>query len=334
MQIRRTADGRRLVAAGLLAAAFAVAAESASAADAGKGQWIPISEGVTAKVKCGYPGLTAGVAVDRASGDVFMVVCDQGIWKSSDKGATFERADGGAIGGRCETGFALNADPAGGRMMCFMIYGGSAYTADGGKTWKKSQTSHLDVGAVDWEATGQCLLSVRHESGGMLCMSTDAGASWKDLEKGFSKVGLFDARTLVACKGKGLVRSTDGGATWTAVSDVTPPGFVMTVFKGTGYWATEKGLLASRDKGATWAVQGAPVNAFYGPYFGKDEKHLVVVGKDGFHETRDGGLTWAAAAPLPAGMGVGFTGPNYAWDPKANVFYASSMGKPTCRYAR
>ena len=325
---------RPAVAASLLAIVSLGGDGLAEGAEAAKGQWVPISEGVTSKVKCGWPGLTAGVAVDRASGDVFMVVCDQGVWRSSDRGATFERADGGAVGGRCETGFALNADPAGGRLMCFMIYGGSAYTADGGKTWKKSQTSHLDIGAVDWEATGQCLLSVRHESGGTLCLSADAGAGWKDLGKGFAKVGLFDAKTLVASKGKGLVRSADGGATWTDVSDVTPAGFVMTVFRGTGYWATEKGLLVSKDKGATWAILGAPVNAFYGPYVGKDERHLVVVGKEGFHETKDGGLTWAPAAPLPNGMGVGFTGPNYAWDPKGNIFYASTMGKPTVTYVR
>ncbi len=316
------------------AALLVLSGGTASPESPGTPQWVPISEGVTSKVQCGWPGLTAGVAVDRASGAVFMVVCDQGIWRSADRGKTFERVDGGAIGGRCETGFALNADPAGKRLMCFMIYGSSAYTADGGATWTKSQTSHLDVGAVDWEATGRSLLSVRHESGGTLCLSTDAGASWKDLGKGFTRVGLFDATTLVACRGKGLVRSTDGGATWSPVSDVTPQGFVMTVFRGTGYWATEKGLLASKDRGATWARQGAPIDAFYGPFFGGDERHLVVVGKQGFHETKDGGATWTPAAPLPDGMGVGFTGPNYAWDPKGDIFYASSMGKPTFACAR
>jgi hypothetical protein len=319
-----------------LAVALLVSPASAGPvpSDDAKGRWVPISEGVTSRVTCGWPGLTAGVAIDRVSGDVFMVVCDQGIWKSADRGATFTRADGGAVGGRCETGFALHADPAGGRLMCFMIYGGSACTTDGGKTWIRSKTSHLDIGAVDWEATGRCLLAVRHESGGMLCVSEDAGATWRDLGKGFAKVGLFDAKTLVASRGKGLERSTDGGATWAPVSDITPAGCVMTVFQGAGYWATAQGLLASRDRGATWAIAGAPVDAFYGPYFGKDEKHLVVVGKEGFHETTDGGRTWAPAAPLPAGMGVGFTGPNYAWDPKGNVFYASTMGKPTVRYAR
>jgi len=63
-------------------------------------QWVPISHDVTAKIKPGYPGKTAGVAVDPVTGDVFMVVPDQGIWKSSDHGKSFERVDDGLVSGR------------------------------------------------------------------------------------------------------------------------------------------------------------------------------------------------------------------------------------------
>src|SRR5438045_9777715 len=76
-----------------------------------KGQWVPISESVTSKVKPAWPGLTAGITVDPSSGEVYMVVAGQGLWKSKDKGATFERIDGELIGGRGEHGAALNVDP-------------------------------------------------------------------------------------------------------------------------------------------------------------------------------------------------------------------------------
>lgn len=301
-----------------------------------RGKWLPISEKVTSQLKPGYPGKTAGVTVDPTTGDLFMVVPDQGIWKSTDHGNTFARVDDKAIGGRCETGFALNFDPAGKRLMCFMIYGGSALTKDGGKTWTPSKTSHLDFGAVDWGDSGKCFLSLRHESGGMLCLSTDEGQTWKDLAKGFAAVGLFDAKTLVCRKEKekGLVRSTDGGATWEPVSDITPSGYVMRTLKGVGYWTTDKGLLVSEDKGKTWAIRGKPVNSVLGPYWGKDPKHIVVIGKEGFQESKDGGDTWKLAAPLPEGFNVGLIGPNYAWDPIADIFYASSMGKDTFRFER
>jgi len=323
-----------LIAAGILACSVL---GSASAGE--KGKWLPISDGVIAKLaqdgkKIGWPGLTGGVTVDPASGDVYMVVCDLGIWKSSDKGESFERVDGGKVGGRCETGFGLNFDPAGKRLMCFMVYGGSALTTDSGKTWTASKVSHVDFGAVDWEDTAKCMLTLRHESGGKLALTTDGAQTWKDIDKGVKAVGLFDANSLLASKGDGILRSTDGGATWTKVCDTTPAGFVMRTFKGVGYWTSKHGLLASKDKSATWAVLGAPVDALLGPCFGKDESHIVVVGKAGFLETTDGGKSWKEAAPTPAGFGTGPVGPNYAWDPNANIFYASSMGKPTLKYER
>ena len=78
-----------LLLAALLALPFAARAD-----DTDKGKWVPISANVLAKVKPGYPGKTAGVAVDPATGDVYMVIPDQGIWKSTDRGETFARVVG------------------------------------------------------------------------------------------------------------------------------------------------------------------------------------------------------------------------------------------------
>ena len=298
------------------------------------GEWTNISDATTATVKPGYAGPTAGVVADRASGDVFMVVNDQGLWRSTDRGATFARCDGGAIGGRCETGWALQADPAGKRLACFMIYGSSAMTTDGGATWSKFKVTHLDFGAVDWADTGKRLLAIRHESGGMLTTSEDAGAAWRDLEKGFSGCGVVDHATFLATKEKepGIFRSTDTGATWAKVSDERPFAPVPVVVDGAVYWPAGKSLLVSRDKGATWTAMA--VEATHGPMFGKDSTHFVVAGKSGISETLDAGKTWQHAAPLPAGFTTNRVGPNYSWDAKANIFYASTMTKPTFAFRR
>src|SRR4029079_19079281 len=133
-----------------------------------------------------------------------------------------------------------------------------------------------------WAATGKCYLAIRHEKNGTLTMSPDAGKTWNDLGTEFKRVGLFDDKIMVCGKAKGLVRSEDGGKTWADVSDVTPPGFVMVVRDGVGYWPNDKGLLVSKDKGKTWAIQGAAVNAVHGPHWGKKADHMIVVGKDGF----------------------------------------------------
>ncbi len=111
---------------------------------------------------------------------------------------------------------------------------------------------------------------------------------------------------------------------WTNISDSV----LAQVKPGSG-----KGVLVSRDKGATWTMLGAPVDAGYGPFF-DTAKHFVVVGKGGFSETKDSGETWENVAPLPVGFGTGRVGPNYAWDPRANIFYASTMGKPTFKFER
>jgi photosystem II stability/assembly factor-like uncharacterized protein len=130
-----------------------------------------------------------------------------------------------------------------------------------------------------------------------------------------------------------LFRSADGGQTWTKVSDAKIAGQAQRNFKGNGYWTTDAGVIVSKDKGATWAPLGTPVKAYYGPYFGTDENHVLVVGKDGVHETADAGATWKTVAPLPSAFTVGFTGPNFAWDAKNGVLYASSMGKPAYKFA-
>lgn len=310
----------------------------------GKGQWVSIYEG------------TGGVTVDRTTGDLYVVVTGkeifkekgQGVWKSTDAGATFARVDGGVVSGRCETGYALCQDPNGNRLYCFMLDGTSGFTLDGGKTWEKlGQVNRgWDFAAVDWSVgKPRVIFGFEHENGGKYHLSTDGGTSWRKLgespkdARGSFGVGVVDAKTLLRWSGStgGIERSLDAGTTWTKVSDETPAGHVMVVFEDVCYWVSEKGLLVSRDKGANWSVQGEPVAAAWGPYFGKDAKQIVVAGKGGLHETVDGGENWSLVAPLPdvfknpPGPGTYL---NLAFDPVSNAFYASWMGKPTYRYKR
>lgn len=91
-------------------------------------------------------------------------------------------------------------------------------------------------------------------------------------------------------------------------------------------------LLVSKDLGASWQEQGAAVNIWQGPLFGRDEKEMLVIGRDAVFMTRNAGETWKQVAGLkPKESGFLFT-PNwfgcYAWDPVNNILYASSMGKP------
>ena len=253
-------------------------------------QWVIISDSILADLAKTYPPSrdsfatqTAGISIDRTNGDVYLLANNIGICKSTDQGQTFSLVSGSSVTGRFETGFGLNIDPAGGRLMCFSIYGSCAYSPDAGKSWIKSAVNHMDYGAVDWEDTGKALLAIGHESGGKLLFSEDAGKTWKTLGTNYWGAGVFDHQTLLSSIGKensgkgGIVRTTDGGATWAPVSDEKLAAPVMVEFKGIGYWLSSKGLLVSKDKGASWSARRPhAAGSCLGPMFGPDALHMVV----------------------------------------------------------
>jgi len=77
--------------AGILCLIPAVQAQEKSEAG-----WVDISSTLVQKLtadgqKTGYPGETAGVAVDPTSGDAYLIVAGLGIYKSTDTGKTFAR---------------------------------------------------------------------------------------------------------------------------------------------------------------------------------------------------------------------------------------------------
>ncbi len=308
--------------------------------------WVVISDNILAelakthaKSNDPYAAMTAGISVDRTNGDVYMLANDTGICKSTDQGKTFNLVSGKTVGGRFETGWGLNIDPSGRRLMCFAIYGPSAYSPDAGRSWMPSTMSHLDYGAVDWSDTKKTLLAIGHESGGKLLLSPDTGENWSTLGTGYWAVGLLDRHTLLASTAKepGIVRSTDDGKTWTKVSDESVAAPVMVEFKHVGYWLGQNGLLTSKDKGATWTLVGPlPKGATLGPMFGANEHHMVVGTPDGLFESKDAGKSWALAAPLAPEIKVlrgGLYG-TYGWDPIHDIFYASQMMKPAYHLRR
>ncbi len=321
----------------------ALLAPCAQAAD----QWTDISSSLLERltnsgVKAAWPGGCSGVVVNRTNGEVTIKAVGFGLWRSSDQGKNWRRIDGDIISGRDETGWATSADQnAPNRIASFSLDGTAGWTADGTQ-WNrfKSLGRNWDFGSVDWAtAVPKTIIAAKHETSpsGEVYLTQDGGVTWKQLSiyisgksDRLSMVGALDATTLIYSKDEGVHRSTDAGGTWAKVSSVNPQTRIPVLFRGVHYLGSTNGLIASKDLGATWQAQGGAVNIWQGPFFGRDEKEMLVVGKDGVFVTKNAGETWTRAASLkPSGRGFSFT-PNwfgcYAWDPVNNILYASAMG--------
>ena len=311
--------------------------------------WIDISSVLVTRLtnsgaKVAYPGGCSGVVVNRTNGDVTIKVVGLGLWRSSDKGTHWQRIDDDAISGRDETGWATSVDQdAPGRLASFSLDGTAGWTSDG-VNWRRFTNlgRNWDFGSVDWAAdVPRTILGAKHETSppGEVYLTQDGGVTWRQLSihlagkpDRLSMLGVLDGRTFVYDNGAGIHRSQDAGETWTKVSSANPQTRIPVRFRGAHHLGTTNGLLVSRDQGATWQAQGAAVNIWQGPFFGRDEKEMLVVGRDGAFVTRNAGADWKQVADLkPKERGFVFT-PNWfgchAWDPVNNILYASAMGNP------
>ena len=311
-----------------------------------------------------YPGGVSGVVVNRLTGDLTAHLVGFGLWRSTDRGATWTRIDQmtlDASGGRSENGWGIQVDqddPE--RIAVFTLDGKAGYTADG-VTWHPWADSgwgrNWDFGAVDWSSSSaQTVFGVLHETtpSSLYEISSNGGGAWSAMDTGkvAPMVGVVDASTLIATRTTGIERSTDLGTSWTSVSTVTPSGHVVVRFDGKLYVTTPTGLLASADQGQTWAPQGVGIDGlimFQGPWFGADDSTMVVGVQDtdssfattgsSIYKTTDGGATWNKVVDMPSVSGnttgsfpisMSWYG-SFGWDPGTDTYYVSSMSNPLLR---
>jgi hypothetical protein len=327
--------------------------------------WVALGKDVFAEAKFDPRNSYMMPAADRTTGDVFLFGwgVGMGVWKSSDGGKSFTHVDGGKINGNLAwcgplCGYSVHISPEGKKIAVFTMYVGPAtpppglagYSLDGGATWTSftSIDRNFNFGAMDWDS--QSVVGVQHEGSRGLFFTVDAGKTWTRVrdEGDCTGVGVVGQNTLLLGIQDRIERSEDGGKTWKKVSDLGPALGPMLKFKNSLWWLSEsnKSVIVSGDQGKTWAVQGEalPTIPVVGPFFGKDESHIVVATQAGFYETTDGCKNWKLAVALPEGYTLkrreGLNGNGSAqqgtaaFDPVHDAFYYIFPGKALMKYCR
>jgi hypothetical protein len=306
-------------------------------------EWQPVTEELIATEKPGSFNL-CGVAVDHATGDLYVNLSDKGLYRSKDAGKSWQRL-GMPFKGRTEWPGCLMLDPRGGkRLVIALVYGSPILVSpDLGETWKAldKKSSHVDWCAVDWsDEDPTFILTLKHESGDLLLVSRDGGKQFDEVGKGYGPAWVFDAKTAVVAQAKskdqpkpGLLRTTDAARTFERCGDYSTKALPRW-YKDTLYWVVEGALISTKDQGKSWQKVGDLKDGRFGPIFGKSADHLFVLTGTGIVESTDGGKSWSKALPVPKGM-KGINPLSWMeYDPTRDLLYVMRMDSQLYRLER
>jgi photosystem II stability/assembly factor-like uncharacterized protein len=261
---------------------------------------------------------------------IYQGTCYEGIWKSTDRGASWSRVSTGVNGPNLATGrnWALAVDPTNADVVYSVAgYGvgqGLWKSVNGGVDWMQMLPDSLlrlataDIYSVTIDPSDrQHLLLGSHSGWGGtphagIYESKDGGATWLVHPPG----GPWGAGHLVffitpttwlnGTHDAGYWRTTDAGATWTQVSrtNVQHGGAQMYRTAAGVLYATGSGtLLRSTDSGATWTAVGPRTQeGFFGIvgdgtylYTQRANTGLATTPNQPYYVSREtDGLTWTA----------------------------------------
>lgn len=147
---------------------------------------------------------------------------------------------------------------------------------DAGKSWERVVSLKGKVTRIVPHTLKSSTLYLALEGRG-LWKTEDSGTTWQDMSEGLNKfAGAMTIRdlavdptrpdTVIAASSYGLVRTTDGGATWSALPLLTPPSsaniFAVALNPNNPselYYTTDTTLYRSSDAGETWETRTLPV---------------------------------------------------------------------------
>lgn len=248
-----------------------------------------------------------GVTVDPNAPDRVWAAVSDGIWRSTDRGETWEVM--GLPGGQ-----AVLVDRTDGNRVFAGTTLGLFRSLDSGSSWQKVSDNSVNGLTQDPAREGVFFGWRSDNYSSEIAQSTDDGDSWSATNKpsGFIRGLALDATGVVyATTDFGLSLSRDGGSTWTAVPTEPGPGAAVfadgsrpeVVYAGAGL-----SVHRTRDGGATFSSSARGLvnpGSYWVALNPRDPRHVLGgassatlgAGFPSTYSSRDGGSTWTRSEP-------------------------------------
>ena len=265
----------------------------------------------------GLAGDAIAIVVAPNAPNVIYEATTDGIYRSSDGGATWTKGTGtGLQSGSFIGGMAVH--PTNSSTVFIGVFSGLLKSTDGGNTWNPVVTAPLTFGTISCIVFDPSTPSTMYVGAGNGAFkSTDSGATWVT-QNNFGVPGTPNVRALAidptapltvyaGTFGNGLFKSTNGGSVWTAMNNgmggpsptfintvVIDPANSATIYTGHG---SIGGINKSTNGAASWTLltngipQFNPVNALAATTSGV----FASVGSTGIIKTTNGGTNWTPA---------------------------------------
>ncbi len=285
----------------------------------------------------GTGGIDPRDLVVANDGTVFLASYGRGVFKSTDKAASWQPASTGLSTTKIEV-LAVSPNYATDGMAWAWGEGKLHITSNRGGIWSVMSDA-LDTGVQTLAVSpnyvaDKLLLAAVAEQG--IFRSTDAGASWVKVYDAweadsiaFSPKFASDRLVLVGLRSEGVLRSSDAGLTWSDSSagltevpaaDLAFAADGQTVLLVSERCGNNEGVYRSQDAGLHWTPSGSGLEdcgpewqIALSPIFAADG--VALVAEDQPYYSTDGGHTWlhASGAFGSRGLALAFS-PNFAAD--------------------
>jgi hypothetical protein len=216
------------------------------------------------------------------SGTVYVGTSAQGIFKTTDCGATWVHINTGRNGDQLDAGrqWTMQIDPIDSQVIYTVAgYGhenGAWKSTNGGKDWDQLFPASVADAFVYGGFTARIamdptdhlhLLVTPHftcqgaHSSNCMLETNDAGKTWKVLENGPATaegggIPMLDAKTWLWLTQAGIWRTTDAGTTWQQVNTGKVSDGFYQGKDGSLYAGADPNILRSTDNGLTWTSLG------------------------------------------------------------------------------